>query len=98
MTISDWIDRRDRPVPPAFRSLLDAETPASLANLLAAAEEEMRAYHASDPARRCAGFALLAADAYLTYACLWAVRESGGAALADITERIAREWTPGTPG
>lgn len=98
MTISEWIDRCGRPVPPDFRSCLDAEGPASLANLLAAAEKEMRAYRAVDPADRRAAFALLAADAYLTYACLRAVRESGGAGLADITERIAREWAPGNPG
>ena len=98
MTIAEWIDRRDRPVPAAFRSFLNAEGPVSLANLLAAAETEMHAYTTGDARNRDAGFALLAADAYLTYACLWAVRESGGAALADITERIAREWTPGKPG
>ena len=98
MTISEWIDRRDRPVPPAFRVLLDAEGPASVDSLLAAAEEEMRAYHATDSAGRRAGFTLLAADAYLTYACLRAVRESGGDALAGIIERIAREWTPGKMG
>lgn len=98
MTIAEWIDGRDRPVPAAFRLFLNAEGPVSLANLLAAASRQMQAYAGGDMRSRNAGFALLAADAYLTYACLWAVRESGGTALTDITERIAREWTPRNPG
>ena len=97
MTIAEWIDRRDRPVPAAFRSFLTAEGPVSLADLLDAAETEMRAYRAGDKRDREAAFALLAADAYLTYACLRAVTGSGGDALAGITERIARAWTPGNP-
>ena len=94
MTIAEWIDRRDRPVPSAFRSLLNAEGSVSLANLLSAAATEMNAYATADMRSRDAGFTLLAADAYLTYACLWAVRESGAVALGEITERIAREWPP----
>ncbi len=97
MTIAEWIDRQGRPVPAAFRSFLSAERPVSLANLLAAAQAEMDAYTTGDMRSRDAGFALLAADAYLTYACLRAVRENGGAALTGITERIATEWTPRTP-
>ena len=98
MTIAEWIDRQDRPVPAAFRSYLNAEGPISLANLLAAAESKMRAYTTGDTRDRRAGFALLAADAYLTYACLRAVRESGGSSLHRITERVAREWVPPNPG
>ena len=94
MTITEWIDRRNRPVPSAFRSFLNAEGPVSLANLISAAEAEMHAYSTGDMRSRDAGFTLLAADAYLTYACLWAVRESGAVALGEITERIAREWPP----
>lgn len=97
MTIAEWIDRRDRPVPAAFRSFLTAEGPVSLADLLGAAETEMRAYHAGDMRDREAAFALLAADAYLTYACLRAVTGGGGDALAGITERIASQWTPASP-
>ena len=97
MTIAEWIDRRNRPVPAAFRTFLNADGPASLANLLAAAETEMRAYATGDSRNRDAGFALLAADAYLTYACLWMVRESGGSSLDRITERVAREWIPPSP-
>lgn len=94
MTIAEWIDRRDRPVPAAFRSFLTAGSPMSLANLLDAAETEMRAYHAGDMRNRDAAFALLAADAYLTYACLRAVTAGGADALAGITERIAgAPWT-----
>ena len=98
MTIAEWIDQRDRPVPAAFRAFLTAEGPMSLANLLGAAETEMRAYRAADMGDREAAFALLAADAYLTYACLRVVTGSGGDALAGITERIVRAWTPGNPG
>ena len=95
MTISEWIDRQDHHVPAAFRSFLNAESPVSLNNLLSVAETEMNAYTAGDMRSRNAGFTLLAADAYLTYACLRAVRESRGVALGEITERIAREWAPG---
>ena len=98
MTITEWMDRQDRPVPAAFRSFLNAEGSVSLANLFAAAGKQMHAYAGGDMRSRNAGFALLAADAYLTYACLWAVRESGGVALTDIIERIATEWTPRRPG
>lgn len=98
MTIAEWIGRQDLPVPTSFRTRLNAGEPVSLANLLGAAEAEMDAYNTGDTRSRDAGFALLAADAYLTYACLWAVRESGGTALTDITERIAAEWTPRRPG
>ena len=97
MTIAEWIDQRDRPIPAAVRSYLNAEGPASLDNLFAAADTEIRAYAAGDTRSRDAGFALLAADAYLTYACLWAVRESGGSSLHRITERVAREWVPSNP-
>ena len=94
MTIAEWIDRRDRPVPAAFRSFLTAEGPVSVADLLDAAETELRAYHAGDMRDREAAFALLAADAYLTYACLRAVTGSGPDELAGITERIAgAPWT-----
>lgn len=96
VTIAEWIDSQGRPVPAAFRSFLNAEGRASLANLLAASETEMDAYTAGDMRSRDAAFALLAADAYLTYACLRAVRENGGTALTGITERIATEWTPRT--
>lgn len=98
MTIAEWIDRRDRPVPAAFRSFLDTDGALSSANLLAAAEAEMGAHAGGDMRSREAAFALLAADAYLTYACLRAVRENGGAGLRDITERIAWEWLPGRTG
>jgi len=98
VTVAEWIDRQGRPVPAAFRSFLDLKGPVSLANLLAAAEAQIEAYNAGDTRSRDAGFALLTADAYLTYACLRAVRGSGGASLDDITRRIAREWTPGKPG
>lgn len=94
MTVSEWIDLQDRPVPAAFRTLLNARGPVSLTSLLSAAEAEMHAYTTGDMRSRNAGFTLLAADAYLTYACLRAVRESGGVALGEITERIAREWPP----
>lgn len=94
MTIPEWIARRERSVPDAFRFCLRAEAPASLASLVHAAEAELAAY--DDAGDRTAAYALLAADAYITYACLWAVLEEDDCGtLREVAERVVRGWGVG---
>ena len=93
MTIGEWIDRRGRPVPADFRPLLGAAGPVSLDGLLGAAEEEVANCAALATGDRQAAFHLLAADAYVTYASMLAVVESGDAeALREVVGRVARGW------
>lgn len=90
MTIGEWIDRCERPVPPRLRRRLTAEGPVSVDALLHAAEAEARDCAARSRRDREAAFTLLAADAYITYACLRVVRKDGDCrALRDITGRVA---------
>ena len=93
MTIGEWIDSRGGSVPPALRSCLRAEGPVSLEALLDAAMVELRAVERSDPADRATAFSLLAADAYVTYACLWELTEGAGDGLQHVLGRVA-----GAPG
>lgn len=92
MTVGEWIDGCARPVPAAFRGRLNAEGPASLDALLAAAESELRACEGGAALDRASAFSLLAADAYVTYACLWTMTEGAPGDLGRIAERITREW------
>lgn len=93
MTIAEWIDRRQRPVPLEFRSHLCAAGPLSLHSLLSAAEEEVAKCAARRPRDRSAAFHLLAADAYLTYAIALAVsRDADAATLRGAVRRVARGW------
>ena len=94
MTIPEWIAQHERRVPDAFRFCLRAEAPASLATLVRAAEAELAAY--GDAGDRGAAYPLLAADAYITYACLWAVlEEDDGGILRRVAERVVRGWGVG---
>ena len=94
MTIGEWIDQRDRQVPAALRSRLRADGTATIEALLRAAEAELEVCAGLTRKDRAAAFALLAADAYLTYACLRAAVGSGtGDALREITRRTARGWS-----
>jgi len=77
MTIGEWIDRSGRPVPGPFRSLLHAEGTVSGEALLQAAEREASRGGTGLARSRAAAFSLLGADAYITYACLWTVRQGG---------------------
>ena len=97
VTIGEWMDGRDRPVPDAFRCYLTATGPVSLDALLGEAEAEFRASGGGASRDRAAAFSLLAADAYLTYACLWAMTEGDAGDLGCIAERVARSWTPEQP-
>jgi len=93
VTVGEWIDGCARPVPDAFRSRLNAEGPASLDVLIAAAEAELRACAGGAARDRASAFSLLAADAYITYACLWAITEGSPGDLRRIAGRISRAWT-----
>lgn len=77
MTIGEWIDRSGRPVPAPLRTLLGAEGTVSAEALLRAAEREASRGGTGLPRSRAAALALLGADAYITYACLWTVRHGG---------------------
>ena len=90
MTIGEWIDQTGRPVPAAFRQLLDAEGAVSTETLLQAAEREAPACSTRIPRDRASAFSLLGADAYITYACLWAVQNGGASQdLRGMTTRVA---------
>ncbi len=94
MTIPEWIAQRERRVPDAFQFCLQADAPASLATLVHAADAELAAY--GDASDRTAAYALLAADAYITYACLWAVlEEDDRGVLREVAERVVRGWDVG---
>ena len=96
MNIGTWIDECSRPLPDALRGHLTADGPVSLDALLDAAEAELHACAGGASPERTAAFSLLAADAYVTYACLWALTEGAPGDLSRITERITREWAPET--
>ena len=97
MTIAAWIRQRDRSVPDALRARLRADAPVSLTSLLCAGEQELTA--SVHDGGRPAAFSLLAADAYVTYACLWAVLQGEDrAALRRVTERLVRGWDAGDSG
>ncbi len=90
MTIGEWIDRSGPPVPATFRRLLDAEGAVSTEALLQAAEREAPACRTGVPRDRASAFSLLGADAYITYACLWAVQYGGTSQdLRGMTTRVA---------
>ena len=93
MKIGEWIDQRDRHVPAALRSRLRAGGTATPEALLRAAEAELEVCAGLTRKDRAAAFALLAADAYLTYACLLAAaRGDTGETLREVTRRTAKGW------
>lgn len=93
MTIGEWIDRSERPVPAEFRPHLSAGGPVSPDTLLAAAEREVSGCAAGNPRDRRTAFSLLAADAYVTCACALAIVEGAEVpALAKTARRVAHGW------
>lgn len=86
--IDRWIDEQHPPVPAVFRRHLSAREPVSASALLAAAETELRGYFRQNPGDREAAYSLLAADAYITFACLQIVKKRRGA--GGELRRIAR--------
>lgn len=97
MTIGEWIDSRGGSVPSALRSRLRAQAQVSLTALLDAAMVELEAVERSDPADRTTAFSLLAADAYVTYACLWEVTEGTGDGIEHILAQLAEAPEAGPP-
>ena len=97
MTIGEWIDSRGGGVPPALRSRLRAQGQISLTALLGAATVELEAVERGDPADRATAFSLLAADAYVTYACLWEVTEGTGDGIEHILAQVAGATGAGPP-
>lgn len=87
LTIGEWVDRCERPVPEPLRRRLTADGPVSADTLVGAAEQEARTYPAGRRRDRDAAFGLLAADAYITYACLWLVQNDRG---SDELKRVSR--------
>lgn len=93
MTIGQWIDGRERAVPNEFRPHLSAGGPVSPDTLLAAAEREVTGCAVENPRDRRAAFTLLAADAYVTYACELAMMQDADAAtLKGTAQRVAHGW------
>ncbi len=93
VSIGEWIDRSERPVPAEFRPHLSAGGPVSPDTLLAAAEREVSGCAAGNPRDRRTAFSLLAADAYVTYACALAIVEGAEVpALARTARRVAHGW------
>ena len=97
MTIGDWIDTRGGSVPLALRSRLRAQGQVSLVALLDAAMVELETVERGDPADRATAFSLLAADAYVTYACLWEVTEGAGDGIEHILAQVAGVLGAGPP-
>lgn len=97
MTIDEWIDSRGGSVPSALRGRLRAQGQVSPTALLDAAIVELEAVERGDPADRATAFSLLAADAYVTYACLWEVAEGTGDCMERILARVAEATGAGPP-
>ena len=96
MTALDaWLEARRPPVPDALKDWLavDGDLPLSVAGL---AELGIAALDRADVTRRLdrhAAFQLLAADAFLTYACEAATDEAdAGSRLGLILDRCAAAW------
>lgn len=93
MTIDEWMDGQEPAVPAEFRPWLAAAGPLSVDALLDAADSEVTKCAAHSSRDRRAAFHLLAADAYLTYACALGVAQGAdGAALGELARRVARRW------
>ena len=87
--IRDWVKTRDPRVPEPFRPFLDASEPPSVEGLVTAARRELGRSLQIEAGDRHGAFALLAADAYLTYACERAVEDGGGPAeLKQVLSRL----------
>ncbi|MYB07659.1 MAG: hypothetical protein F4Y24_15050 [Gemmatimonadetes bacterium] len=90
LTFGEWIDRRERPVPEPLRRHLNTDGTVTADAMVRAAERAAQACRAGTHRDRDAAFGLLAADAYITYACLWLVVNDGCTdALKSVVRRVA---------
>ena len=96
MTVREWIEGRRRPVPgplrdhPAFQRCLAAgEDGVDVQALVRAAEAEIVRARTGSRRDHEAAFSLLAADAFITYACLW-MAEQGDLDAEDLAGLVAR--------
>lgn len=93
MKIGDWVDASVPAVPTAIRRRLRADGAASAEGFAEAAASAMEEALACGPAERRGAHLLLAADAYVTWACLLALREDDvPAALDRAGEPLRRAW------
>ena len=97
MTVAEWLRSRVPPVPGPFRQWMEPGDPDARATVDALAEEARRSLAAvADPVGRprAGAFDLLAADAFLTYACEAALEadepEAVDAALRGLVRRFSR--------
>ncbi len=92
MKIAEWVDAQTPAVPESFRPRLDADGPASAEGFAAAAAAGLKAALECGPADRRGAHVLLAADAYVTWACALALSEEDvPAALAGVADAL-RQW------
>lgn len=90
VTIGEWIDRQQPSVPPAFRPYLESAGPPSPDGFATAAAAAMKTCATKDPKDRAAAFSLLAADAFITYACQRVLLDGGGGPeLRRLARRVA---------
>jgi hypothetical protein len=96
IALRDWLMQREPPIPEALLLHLDGAAAAVgseglLETLLAEAGAALQDARAGEGERRGA-FRLLAADAYLTYACEVALAlEDPSTGLREVTQRVTRE-------
>ena len=88
MTIEQWVQGQVPPVPEAFRPALSSAEEATFDGLLNAARTEFERAREGRGRDRDQAFHLLAADAYLTYACA-AVLEGGSPDSGEVTGEAA---------
>ena len=94
-TLRDWLDARHPDVPEALRGWLavDDELPPSADGLTGAGLASLDRARVGGRLDRAAAFHLLAADAFLTYACEAAAEEADVASCLDlILARCAAAW------
>ena len=94
MTIREWVQSRTPPVPEAFGAYLVAEEAPSANGFLAAARTALEQSMSGEARDRSRAFALLAADAYLTYGCAVVLERGGGAAdLEELAQGLIEGFT-----
>lgn len=94
MTIGDWVALQRPEVPPAFRKYLNSEASPSAEGFLEAAKDAFGRALDLEARDRAGAFALLAADAYVTFSCSALVEEGEGPeALQRLATELVREFS-----